>query len=439
MLKLVLLLATSSAPLSGHSGDEIPRARPETFEKLEEWVDLEQGFPAGAREEAHRVIHEHLENGTPFSEAGLYMEVRRIVSLADNGHSNVDDEPIRTRFGQLPLRAYWFSDGPHVVRAVDRDLLGARLEALDGRPIDVLEERLMAYFGGTRECFRHSTESELLLCPTLLHAVGLAEDPDQLTLTLTKEERTWTVTLESGPGGPRVRPWRILNPAPIEGESTWAMVRADPPTWLQDVEEGFRYLNLADDLVYVQLRGNRDHRGQRIRDFASQTRERLEQDQPRWIVLDNRQNGGGDLTTTADFALDLPSYVQDGGRVYVLTGNGTFSAGIYTSFFPKASDPENTLVVGELVGDRPEFWAESRAPFVLTGTGYFIGYALQRHDLIHGCFVPGECHMAQHPERWNLVVDTLEPDRVVPTTYADFAAGRDPVLEWVLEDALGPR
>ena len=74
------------------------------------------------------------------------------------------------------------------------------------------------------------------------------------------------------------------------------------------------------------------------------------------------------------------------GKVYVITGNGTFSAGIYTSFYPKAADPERTLIVGEPVGDRTRFWAETNSPFRLRDSGYHIGYALQLHDLAESLF-----------------------------------------------------
>jgi hypothetical protein len=98
-----------------------------------------------------------------------------------------------------------------------------------------------------------------------------------------------------------------------------------------------------------------------------------------------------------------------------------------------------SLVVGESVGDLSEFWAETGDPFRLPESGFGIGYALQRHDLARGCSVPEECHMAQHPAHLNLVVETLEPDWRVPAIFADFAAGRDPVLERVLRHEAGQR
>ena len=433
--------------LPASSGDEKARAREADLRKLDEWIDLERSFTDERRREAHSAVAAHLDQGKQFTDSELDMEVRRIVALADNGHSNADVDPIFERFGLLPLRTYWFSDGLYVVRAREpqRKLLGARIVSVEGRPIGELETRLKAYCGGTVEYFRYNAEALLLLSPALMHAVGLAEHADRLRLGVVNgkgESVEAIVEVDQGSSALRAQPWRYLSPVPIEGGEDWATARAkdaELPLWLQQEAEGFRYVLLANGVAYLQLRGNHDFGSKRIRDFAARTEERLQQDQPRSIVLDDRENGGGDLTTTADFALELPSFVQPGGRVYVLTGNGTFSAGIYTSFYPKASDPEHTLVVGELVGDRSEFWAEIGDPFQLPECGLGIGYALQRHDVVHGCTVSPECHMAQYAAEWNLVVDTLEPDWPVPMTFADFAAGRDPVLERVLQAETGQR
>jgi hypothetical protein len=445
---MLAFLAFLSFLAPGGDPDDGAKPRAADLRRLDEWIELEQSFTEEGRAAARAAVAGHIARAAELTDAAFYLEVRRIVALADNGHSNVDDTPIFGRFGLVPLRTYWFSDGLYVVRAREAHgaLLGARIERVEGRTLAELEERLAAFSGGTREYFRHYGEAHLLLSPALMHAAGLAERPDRLRLGLVDaraEPREVVLEVDPDSSAFRARPWRNLSPRPIEGGADWTAFHApdvEPPLWLQEESEPFRYVLLADGaLAYVQLRGNRDSPGRRIRDFTARTVERLQQDEPRSIVLDNRQNGGGDLTTTADFALELPSFVQPGGRVYVLTGNGTFSAGIYTSFFPKGSDPENSLVVGELVGDRPEFWAEADSPFQLPESGFGIGYALQRHDLLRGCTVLPECHMAQYPAHWNLVVSTLAPDWEVPTTFADFAAGRDPVLERVLRHEAGPR
>ena len=65
-------------------------------------------------------------------------------------------------------------------------------------------------------------------------------------------------------------------------------------------------VHLEDEgIVYVQLRLNTESGGRSIREFAADARRRIEQDQPRAIVLANRFNPGGDLTRTASFARAL--------------------------------------------------------------------------------------------------------------------------------------
>ena len=89
-------------------------------------------------------------------------------------------------------------------------------------------------------------------------------------------------------------------------------------------------------VAYIQLRANIGPADNSVQDFVAEARQRLERDRPHSIILDNRHNRGGDLTRTANFALALPSLASPEGRVYVITGSGTFSAGIYTSFLSKS-------------------------------------------------------------------------------------------------------
>jgi|AP95_1055475.scaffolds.fasta_scaffold11478_3 hypothetical protein len=234
----------------------------------------------------------------------------------------------------------------------------------------------------------------------------------------------------------RMSSWSALLPMTASrfdrGWSSYLPSGTEMPLALDESDAMYRYVHLADEgIVYIQLRLNTASSGGSIRDFAADALRRIEEHQPRAIVLDNRYNPGGDLTRTATFIRALPSLVPDDGMVYVLTSNATFSAGIYTSFFPKAVDPDKTLALGERAGDRERFWAETGAPFTLPQTGYRISYSLQMHDLAVVCPVPRVCHLAGR-ERLDIAVSSLEPDVEIPTTFADYANGRDPLMDFVL-------
>jgi hypothetical protein len=404
---------------------------------------MEQSMTPALWQEAQESISVHQSEETPLSDAQFYMEVRRIAALGDNGHSNVSKGPIYEHFGLLPLRVYWFSDGPFIVRAKERfqNLLGARIEAVNGKEIGDLTTTLKEYHGGSQEFFCHYSAAPLMLSAPLMHAIGLSESPDELTLTVTTlsgEKQEVTVPLDRTSNSVRTWPWRYLNPAPIEDENGWAtLLDADTvlPLYLRQPDEVFRYVLLEKHHVaYIQMRFNMDLNGAAIDAFLTRTVENLERDRPHSIILDSRQNPGGDLTLTAETALKLPQLASPEGKVYVLTSPGTFSAGIYTSFFPKAADAQRTVVVGEHVGDRPQFWAETGPSFRLRDSKYLIGYSLQMHDLSNGCSEPKTCHMAQWPENWNIAVGSLEPDWPVPSSFADYESGRDPVIARVLAD-----
>jgi len=458
VIVLLLVVASSargqtsatSRPKPGGDGDPSPGLasdhpkRDGDLEQLSWWVSMERSLPRTLWEEAQDSISAlRSEAAPPLSDAQFYMEVRRIAALADNGHSNAATGPIYEDFGLLPLRVYWFADGPFIVRATEpfRGLLGARVEAVDGTPIDDLVTTLRRFHGGSQAFFLHYSAAPLMLSAPLMHAIGLSASPDELVLTMTLlsgEKREVTVPVDRSSSSVREWPWRYLNPEPIEGESGWVtLLDTDVglPLSLRQPDEVFRFVRLEErHVVYVQLRFNMDVNGASISTFLRETLENLERDHPHSIILDCRQNPGGDLTLSAEAALELPKLASPEGKVYVLTGPGTFSAGIYTSFFPKFADAQRTVVVGEHVGDRAQFWAETGPTFRLRDSRYDVGYSLQRHDLANGCSVPEVCHMAQWPASWNIAVGSLEPDWRVTATFADYRTGRDPVLERVLAD-----
>ena len=410
---------------------------------MKKWFDLDESASDEMRAEGLRTLDEHINGKVGFTEAEFYMELRRIAALADNGHSNVTDRPIYEQFGLLPLRAFWFSDGLRVVRghADHEALIGAEITSIDGRPIDDVEAHLQQFNGGTSGFFRSYLGPALVLCPAALHAVGLARHPDRITIgaeSMDGGELALTVHVDRDSSEIRDRPWRYLNPEPLQGEADWITAighDTEIPLYLQSPDDVFRYELLRDgELAYIQLRANIGRGLNSIEAFVRATTRRLEEDMPLSIILDNRQNGGGDLTTTAHFGLSLPGLAYTEGEVYVLTSPATFSAGIYTSYFPKAKDAERTKIIGEPVGDRARFWAETSERFRLPESGYSIGHSLQLHDIEEGCFDRKLCHMMRYNSAWNISLGTMEVDWPVPTTFADFMAGRDPLMERLMDE-----
>jgi hypothetical protein len=228
-----------------------------------------------------------------------------------------------------------------------------------------------------------------------------------------------------------------LSPAPAAGEGPeWlpALGPGSAPWSLQEPDVPFRWRVAPElDALVVELRQNVDRDGHAIRGFLAEVEAELARRAPENVVLDMRLNGGGDLTTTRDFAQRLPGRVT--GRVFALTSPWTFSAAISTVGYLEQAAPERVTIVGEEVGDRLEFFAEGR--FVeLPGSRLLALPATQRHDYRDGCRAATDCHgpVVRHP----IAVPSLAPDLPAPWTIEAYLAGHDPAMAAVAA-ALGRR
>jgi hypothetical protein len=133
-----------------------------------------------------------------------------------------------------------------------------------------------------------------------------------------------------------------------------------------------------------------------------------------------------------DFAKAAPNTIKPGGRLYIATAPQTFSAAVVTTALLKHHGGEKSVIIGERVGDREQFWAETGFPFTLPNSGFAINYATGYHDWEKGC--AGEHEFCFD---LNLIHEvpagSLSPSVPIAATYADYAAGKDPVLDWISE------
>jgi hypothetical protein len=432
VLAMLMLLGTTAAMAVDRSND---------VQKLSEFLATDRSFSDAALKQAHSDLAQLVGRANQLSDPAFFLEVARLAAMADNGHSNLSLGPVKSKFGLLPVRVHWFSDSARIVRvrADYKRLLGARIVHIDGLDLAQAEQRMKVYHGGTGENFRAYYAPLYLFSPALLHAEGIARHPQKVTLGLVlangaKEEIELTMDPNTARHG-SASSWRNLSSLmPDAGGDAWVTIfdtGVKMPLYLEEPEQDYRYKLLENGVAYLQLRNNYASDGLSIKKYVKKLRGTIKADAPGNLVLDLRFNPGGDLTRTADFMLDLPAMLPPGGKVYVITGKATFSAAIYSSFFPKSAAPERTIIVGQRVGDRTRFWAETGKPLVLPDSGYRINYSLQMHDIGAGCSDRKICHLARS-KRWNIAVGELEPDELVATTFADFMARRDPPLERAL-------
>lgn len=392
---------------------------------------LDRAFSPGARAAAERRLGALAALPAALPPPKLHVALMQVMALADNGHSRMAATADQGTL-ILPLRVTLFAEGLYVMRAAGpyRDLLGGRVESIDGLSISEVLSRLETLRGGT-EGFRRQNAAQYVVIQDLLYGLGVATDPKGSTWTVTLSDgRTVTRRLQAYPlakGDPLPDADRWLSPEPTNGvEKDWIAYRprsgVEPQTW-QDFRDHFRLFPAGDGCTeVVRLQSISDADGQRIAPFLLATEAALRAHPPCAVIVDLRGDGGGDYTNTWHFAHVLPGLIAPGGHIFILTDSLTFSAAITTAAFLESAGGDRVRIIGEPIGDRLSFFSEGGAA-CLPNLKVCVHYQTGKHDYAHPCTDLRECFWLNwlYPVR----VASLQPDIVVPLRFADWNAGRD--------------
>jgi hypothetical protein len=195
--------------------------------------DLDRGFSPAARAAFLGGVDALIPESGGMSPARLWMETSRLVALAGNGHTSVNLVQRAAAFGRVPLRFAWFADGLYIVRATadHADLLGRRVESIDGRPVAEAFAAVRPYFSGT-EAHAKSLCPPLLESPSLLQVIWPDTDGAGLTIHTVSPAGSRDDMLAALPPMPdrfSGQPGRVIGPLPDYGELAWTSVLSGAP------------------------------------------------------------------------------------------------------------------------------------------------------------------------------------------------------------------
>jgi hypothetical protein len=402
------------------------------FRKL---LSLDRSFSQKSRAAAEKRIGTLQELSTPLPRARLQVALMQVMASADNGHTRMDpiaDEGTLV----LPVRVTRFEEGFFVMRAAPgyRDMLGGRVESIDGIPFDLALARVESLRGGVPG-FRRENASVNVVVQDLLYGLGIAVDPKASVWAVRLPDGTLVThklaayPLKRGDQVPHGVRW--LSPEPArKTESDWIAYHPAsgvvPETW-RHFDTHFRVFYLPQSCAKViRLQDISDTDGQKISPFLNETEIALRKQPPCGVIVDLRGNTGGDYTNTWNFSHALPGLVKPGGRIIVLTDPETFSAAITTAAFIKDAGKDVVTIVGEPIGDRLSFYSEG-------GTGCLpnlkicVHYEVARHDYAHACTDWRQCYWLNwfYPVR----INSLQPDILVPQRFLDWNNGHDAAFD----------
>jgi hypothetical protein len=324
----------------------------------------------------------------------VVVRLQALAALIGDGHTYLATDALQRRY---PLEVFWFEHELRVVRSTSAyaHALGARLVQINGHNVDTAATKLLIPQAENHWYELHQS-ARLLMCADALATLGVVPDPERAPCTFA-DDAGQTFTLD------------IAAAAPLPTED-WQDVAPAPPLYRQRPGEPFWFRYLADtSTMYVSFRSY-----QSLAEHAHMLFDAVDRNSPARLVVDMRQNGGGNYTLPRTHIIEeiqkrpqLNTY----GRLFVITGRATFSAAMTnTTDFRRETD---AIIVGEPPGARPQGYQENYW-LTLPNSGIRASVACR-----HYRFTDDD-------------VPAVPLDRHIPPRWADYVVGRDPVLEWVL-------
>ncbi len=417
---LVALHSCSFSALPPHPqpAKTLQAQRTQDLDYLVEVIDSVHPLPFLRRSEAdfRRDVESLRRSISGSSEASFTLALVEVLASLQDAHCSLSGHlgpqwPIAS-----PLIIDRFEEGYFVVGVAEghEDLEGGRVVSLNGRSYSSLFKEVGAIVPAANPHRVVHRAPRYLMVPRILHALGLGDHEDRLTVVLQLPGGETVTRIFSSddepdfPNGHHVlsgledRDETIL-PRPHEtGAPYWWRIYPD------------------ERMAYLQYNEVRTHEAYPFDAMVTEFLTRVGRDDIDHVAIDLRFNGGGNNTLIEPLDDGLASLVRQGSidRLFVLTSERTFSSGVDVAV--RLRENARATLVGSPTGGMPNSFGEA------------IEFALPNSGVTGRCST-GYFRITEGEP------STLTPDVNVMRTWADYQRGRDTVMAWIRARAAGSR
>jgi hypothetical protein len=365
------------------------------------------------------------------TDAEVIMQMAAAVALADEPHTRLLLLRNATELRRLPIRVWWFDDGLYVVRTTPeyRQLLGCRIADVGHVPVRQARDVAGKAYAGNPS-WRDYMTTYVLTSPEAMQGLGITPQLEAVEIGVAGCRGPERRTLRPMPlarSDRRVEAWWDLSPLrdSPHGLSAHALgAKQDRlPLYLKNPNANYWFEFVpASGVLYLQLSRSDNAGSENIKAFGERLFAEMGRRQPRAVVVDLRFNTGGNAGFSREFFRQLNERSANIPR-YLITGRATFSAGISAAGQMLSGGP--AVILGEPAGDDLDHWSEG-GYIRLPNSKLEVDFQTVLHS-----YSAAPC--PRDVSCVDMEIQTLAPEIPVATSWADYASGRDPVLEAALQ------
>lgn len=294
-----------------------------------------------------------------------------------------------------PIRFGVFREGIFVtgIESSKAELLLSELTMVNGRPAEEITSELKTVVQSENLSFFNVMMPYQLSNISLLKGMSIVNEEDEVVYTLATEDGDVHNISFGKPEGTGMK--YVPGRRPTEARSKYYWYKYMP-------EEDALYFN------YTSCRNDPDYS---FEQFSADMFEAVRKNHPARMIVDLRENGGGNSSIMKPFLDSLQNiYLNREGRLYVLIGKRTFSSALLNALTLKLN--YKSVLLGEPTGGSINHYGEIRS-FELPRTKATVVYSTKYFRRMKGADGP------------------LIPDIAIPSSVEDLKNGTDSALDYI--------
>lgn len=333
----------------------------------------------------------------------VFAELNEIVASIGDAHTTIN---IWDGYS-YPLQ-FWIFDGNAYVVNADaslEEMIFSQILKIDGVDIDIVMEQLTTFISHENESWVLAMLPSYLQSPIYMYSQGIVQKENEAVFTVQKDGE--------------VRDYTVL--ALEYGKSANFVNKKTEDILIGRYNKYYDYEYLPDHKAFCfEYNVCADMESRSFVDFNKEMFDIIEDNEVDKIIIDLRNNTGGNSEILNPFTRSLKSYIAENAnvRVYILVGRNTFSSGMFAIYRVKESAPE-AVSVGESTGGALDCYGEVRT-INLPNSQVPISYSTKYFEF------------SKDFGYKNDGVGTFLPDISIQPTIEDYKSGTDAVLDYIL-------
>ncbi|XMB66630.1 S41 family peptidase [Mycoplasmatota bacterium zrk1] len=324
-------------------------------------------------------------------------EVMKELAKFGDSHTNLIFRPTR----YFPIRVSKFDSYYYITATTgsNPEILNSRIVAINGLSLEEVSEKFSAIV---------SHESSFALdykLPGILHQseywkmITDNEDFNTLEMVLLKEGKIFTYELK-------------------ESVSSRVTLAEKADNFITRNETGRIYwqAKVDEDVLYIKYSKCKEDSGYQMEQFVEDVKQEIHDNSFTKIIIDLRDNGGGNSTIISPLLSELENYKNDIDFIGLINLR-TYSSGMLNSLSIKGQ--LDGVLIGEPIGQKPDSFGD----ILPTSTP---------NNLLDVFYSTKYFQMSQFFDFINESDDTLYPDIHIRYTFDDYVNGSDSILEYAI-------